>query len=73
MQSNCALDEIQVKVIYSYAILVAVMSEYRVKRFIRKTLTGTLANSADPDLQRLIRVCTVCLYYREFRVKGNSV
>ena len=36
-------------VIYSHAILVAVMSEYRVKRVICKTWTGTLANSEDPD------------------------
>ena len=43
------LYEIQVRVIYSCAILVAVMSEFCVKRIIWKTWTGTLANSADPD------------------------
>ena len=49
MKSNGSLDEIQVTVIYSRAILVAVMSECCVKRVICKTWTGTLANSADPD------------------------
>ena len=41
--------EIQVTVIYSRAILVAVTSERHVKRVICKTWTGTLANSADRD------------------------
>ena len=41
--------EIQGPFIYSRAILVTVTSEYRVKRIICKTWTGTLANSADPD------------------------
>ena len=41
--------EIQVTVIYSRAILVAVTSEARVKRVVCKTWTGTLANSAVPD------------------------
>ena len=43
------LHEIQVTVIYSRAILVAVTSECRVKRVICKTWIETLANSADPD------------------------
>ena len=46
------LDEIQITVIYSRAILVAVMSECCVNRVICKIWTGTfgtLANSADPD------------------------
>ena len=38
--NQCRLDEIQVTVIYSCAILIAV---------ICKTLTGTLANIANPD------------------------
>ena len=62
MLSNRALDEIQVTVIYSSIILVAVTSECFLWRVICKTLTGTfetLANSADPDQNgRLIRVCT---------------
>ena len=37
------------KKVYSRAILATVTSEYRVKRFVCKTLTGTLANSAEPD------------------------
>ena len=49
MYSNRARDEIQVAVIYSRAILVALTSECRVQRAISKTWTGTLANSADPD------------------------
>ena len=49
MQSNRALDEIQVTVIYSRAIPVAVTLECRVKRLICKTWTGTSANRADPD------------------------
>ena len=59
------------------AILVAVMSECRVKSGMRKTWTGTLANSADPDrhlkTRHLIRVCTVCLNYGKLRVKWNSL
>ena len=43
------LYEIQVTVIYSHAILVAVTSECRVKRVICKNWTGTLANRTDPD------------------------
>ena len=43
------LYKIQVRVIYSHAVLVAVMSECCVKRVICKIRTGTLANSADPD------------------------
>ena len=34
---------------YSRAVLVAVTSECRVKRFNCKTWIGTLANSAEPD------------------------
>ena len=49
MESNRALDEIQVAIIYSRAILVAVTLKFRVKRVICKTWTGTLANSVDPD------------------------
>ena len=40
MESNLTLDR---------AILVAVTSEFSVKRVIFKTWTGTLANSADPN------------------------
>ena len=47
--NQTSLDEIQVTVIYSHAILVAVTSECSVKRVIFKTWTGTLPNSADPD------------------------
>ena len=47
MLSNCVLDKIPVMVIYSHAILVAVMSEWNIKRVICKT--WTLANSTDPD------------------------
>ena len=46
--SRICLYEIQLKVIYSRAILVIVTSEWRVKRVIWKKWTGTLANSADP-------------------------
>ena len=49
LNQTAQLYEIQVTVIYSRAILVAVTSECSVKRFICKTWTGTLANSADPD------------------------
>ena len=35
--------------IYSHAILVAMTSDFRVKRVIYKTWTGTLANSPDQD------------------------
>ena len=42
------LDKIQVKVIYSRAIHVTVMSECHTKTVICKTWTGTLANSAEP-------------------------
>ena len=42
------LDEIQVTVLYSHAILV-ITSECSVKKFMCKTWTRTLANSADPD------------------------
>ena len=55
------------------------MSNPRVpgKEVISKTWTGTLANSANPDQtprkRRLIRVCTVCLNYRKFRIKRNSL
>ena len=50
-----ALDEIQVTIIYSRAILVAVTSECSVKMVIYKTCTGTfriLANSADSYTER---------------------
>ena len=40
---------IQVTVIYSRAVFVAVTSECRVKRVICKTWTETLAKSADTD------------------------
>ena len=43
------LYKIQVGVIYTSAILVAVKSDCLVKRLICKILTGTLADSADPD------------------------
>ena len=43
MKSNRVVDEIQVRIIYSCAILVTVKSEWV------KTWTGTLANSADLD------------------------
>ena len=43
------LYEIQVTIIYSHTSLVAVTAECSLKRFINKTWTGTLANSADPD------------------------
>ena len=46
-QTTC-LYAVQGTVIYSHTILVAVMSECRAKRLIRKSWTGTLANSADP-------------------------
>ena len=76
MKSDRLFVQNQLMVIYSHAILVAVMSECRVKRVICKTLTGTLTNSADPDqmLQNaaLIRVGTVCLNYRKLRIKSNS-
>ena len=49
MYSNRALDEIQITLIYSRAILVAVTSVCNVKGVLCKTWTGTLANSADPD------------------------
>ena len=49
MESNRAFDKIQVIVIYSRAILVAVTSECRVRRVICKTWTGILANNADLD------------------------
>ena len=41
MKSNLALDEIQVTVTYSRAILVTVTSECRVKRVVSKTWTVT--------------------------------
>ena len=99
-----ALDETQVTIIYSRAILVAVTSEWCWQRAICKTWNetfGTLANSAYPDqtpqnvasdqdvhsllilqkvkgkmkqsMWRLIRMCTVCLYYRKLRAKWNSL
>ena len=43
------LYKIQIMVIYSQAILVAVMSGCSEKRVICKTSTGTLANTVDPD------------------------
>ena len=43
------LYEIQVTVIYSLAILVAVTSDCRVSRVICKTWTGTLAKRTDSD------------------------
>ena len=65
---------IQVTVIDSRAILVAVTSECCAKRVICKTWTGlsagTLANNADSDqTPRLISVCSVCLNYWKLRVK----
>ena len=56
MKSNRALLRNQVAVIYSRAILVSMTSECRVKRVIRKTWTGTLANSADQIRRRGTRV-----------------
>ena len=47
-QSVC-LYKIQVMAIYCRVILVTVMSECCVKRFICKTWIGTLANSTDLD------------------------
>ena len=43
------LEKIEVTVIYSSSILVAVMSEFKVKRVVSRTWTGALANIADPD------------------------
>ena len=43
------LDEIQVTVIDCRGIRVAVSLEWRVKRVICKTWTGSFANNADPD------------------------
>ena len=43
------LDETQVTVIYSRAIVVSETSECGVMRVIGKIWTGTLANTADPD------------------------
>ena len=43
------MNESQVTVIYSRAILVTVTPECRVKGVICKTWTGTFSNSADPD------------------------
>ena len=45
MKSNCAF----VTVIYSRSIVVAVISECRIKSVIYKTWIRTLANSADSD------------------------
>ena len=47
--ANAMRAEIHVTVIYSRTILVAMTSEYRIKRVICKTWTVTFANSADPD------------------------
>ena len=59
------------------SILVAVTSECSVKRFICKTWTGTLANSADQDQMQWKltsdQVCTVCLNYLKLRVKWNTL
>ena len=67
--ANAMRPEVHVTVIYSRNILVAMTSEYCVKRVICTTWTVTLANSADPDLTpqkaAFIRVCTVCLNYRK--------
>ena len=49
MKSNRALVGNPGKCYFSHASFVTVTSEYRVKRAIRKTWTGTLANSADAD------------------------
>ena len=50
MKSDRALvQKIRETVIYSRAILVAVASKYHLKRVIRKTWTGIVANSDDPD------------------------
>ena len=43
------INKIQVTIIHSRDILVTVTLECSVKRIIRKTCTGTLANSADAD------------------------
>ena len=45
----CVSKKFQLTVIYSQAVLVAVMSECSVKKVICKTWIGTLENSADPD------------------------
>ena len=45
MKSNHAFDEIQVTVIYSHALLVAMMSECYVKRVICKTWAGLRAET----------------------------
>ena len=47
--STTRLYKIQIMVIYSHAILVAVTSECSVKRVICKTWTRTVENSADPE------------------------
>ena len=48
-QLELGINPLQVKVIYSRAILVTVTSECTVKRVICKTWTGTLAYSSDQD------------------------
>ena len=71
------LYEIQITVIYSRTILVAVTSECPVKKLSAKpglehwqTVQTKIRNR---KTRRLIRVCTVCLNYRKLRVKWNSL
>ena len=77
MKSNRALDEIHVMVIYSRDNLVAVTSEWSVKRVICKTWTGTLANSPDPDQTPQNAASDqsphCLLNYRKLRIKRNSL
>ena len=66
------LYRIQVMVIYSCAVLVAVMLECRVKWVIYQTWTGTLANNADPDqmLQNVASDQGLHCLLRSQKVKG---
>ena len=80
-KSNCALDEIQVTVIYNRAILVAVTSERRVQRGLSvKPGLGHLRHWQTVQIQirchrtrRLIMVCSACLNYRKLKVEWNSL
>ena len=71
------LYEIQMTVIYSHTILVAVTSECPVKKLSAKpglehwqTVQTQIRRRST---RRLIRVCTVCLNYRKLRVDWNSL
>ena len=72
--STRQLYKVQVRVIYSHAMLVTVMSECSEKRVLVKPgLRHWQTVHTDQMLQSVIRFCTVCLKYKQIRVKLNSL